>query len=153
MPQARARFRIAEEASMRPTSPARLVLAAVAGAGLLLSAAAPVAAAAAGHVRVFGNCQKPAYEPHLIVPACGDFNLGVKHAKYEWWTRHTAHGSGRFVYNDCQPDCASGKAHHLHAAFTLFRVRHTKKYGDLFTRISIDTRQGHQVYSLPTSPV
>ncbi|MBV9292000.1 MAG: hypothetical protein JO222_06080, partial [Frankiales bacterium] len=99
---------------MRSTSPARLVLAAVGGIGLLLPAAAPVAAATArttaatGHVRVFGDCQKPKVEPHLIVPACGDFNLGVKHAKYEWWTRHTAHGSGQFVYNDCQPDCASG---------------------------------------------
>lgn len=111
-----------------------------------------LAAAASGQqVRVIAACAAPKYKPTKYIFACADGNNGMKNAAYDWWTAKTAHGTATFYYNDCTPNCAAGHFHFVRAEFTLFRVVQTTKSGPLFSRASVDTRQGHQVYYLPTS--
>lgn len=129
------------------------VTAAISVASLLPAAGAQAAPTATQQVKVISSCTAAKSEPAKYVLACADANRGMTHASYDWWTTKTAHGTATFYYNDCDPYCAAGHFHHMPAEFTLFRVRNTSKYGPLFTRIEVDTRQTHDVYQLPTSPV
>ena len=143
-----------------------LRLLAVAGMLVLVGAASGIAAAlprassgpqspatAAQQVRAIAACTKPVYQPTHFVITCADAGIRLNSATYSWWTTHTAHGKGVYYFNDCTPSCAGGTFHSQWAAFTLYRVVTTSKFGKLFTRIEIDTRQGHHVFSLPTSPI
>jgi hypothetical protein len=108
-------------------------------------------AAAKDPVRVIAACSTTAYRPQSYVITCADAGIQLNKAQYQWWTRKTAHGSGVYTFNDCMPSCVAGTFHSQAAAFTLYRVVRTAKHGRLFTRIEIDTRQGHHVFSLPRS--
>jgi hypothetical protein len=134
----------------------------------LLAAPTPTLAAAARHdevrvpaahgaskrpVRAIAACAKAAYKPTSYVMTCADAGIELNKAHYQWWTRHTAHGNGVYSFNDCTPSCAAGTFHSQAASFTLYRVVKTSKYGRLFSRIEIDTRQGHHEFSLPTSTI
>jgi hypothetical protein len=140
----------------------RLIVAAVATAGFtagsaaaattaLPAAPASTVASSVATVRVIAACSKAVFEPTHYVIACADAGIQLKQATYVWWTRKTAHGNGVYVFNDCKPSCAAGTLHSQHAVFTLYRVVMTSKFGPLFSRIEIDTRRGHHVFSLPTS--
>lgn len=137
--------------------PPRPAILAVASAAVTLmtatgAAAAPAApAAAAQHVRVIASCTKAAYQPSSYIFFCADGGAGLQHATYDWWTGRTAHGTGTYYFNDCKPSCAGGTVHKQAAEFTAYRVRDTKKYGQLFTRVEVDTRHGHHVFQMPTS--
>jgi len=136
--------------SIRTTVTAATVAAA---AATLLTGTGAVAAPAATstQVKVISSCTAATYQPTKYIFYCADANAGMKHASYDWWTAKTAHGTATFYYNDCTPNCAAGHFHFVKAEFTLFRVVKTAKYGPLFSRASVDTRQGHQIYDLPTS--
>ena len=124
---------------------------AVGTAALVAATGAIPASAATQQVKAISSCTAAKYQPTKYILACGDANAGMKNASYDWWTTKTAHGTATFYYNDCTPSCAAGHFHFVKAEFTLFHVVQTKKYGPLFDRVSVDTRQGHQIYYLPTS--
>jgi hypothetical protein len=109
-------------------------------------------AAAAAPVRVIAACTHPVSKPRHYVITCADAGIQLRKAQYQWWSHNTAHGRGVYYFNDCTPSCAGGHFHAQRAAFTLYRVVKTADYGQLFSRITIDTRQAHHVYSLQTSP-
>lgn len=113
-------------------------------------AVAPAAAAAGPrHVEVISDCQHAHYRPASIVLSCADANSFLKHVRYTAYGEHRARGGARFVYNDCQPNCAAGHFHHFHVRVTLKRVR--DRHGmALFTRL-VTHHHGHgQTYYLPT---
>ena len=117
----------------------------------LAPATGAVAAPTTQHVRVISSCTKATYQPSSFIFFCADGGAGLQHATYDWWTTKTAHGSGTYYFNDCKPSCAGGTVHKQTAVFTLYRVRETSKYGQLFTRVTVDTRHGHHVFQFPTS--
>jgi hypothetical protein len=136
--------------SVRTTIAAVTVAAA---ATVLATTTGAVAAPSASstQVKAISSCKSPQYKPTKYILACGDANAGMKNVAYDWWTTKTAHGTATLYYNDCNPNCAAGHFHFVKAEFTLFHVVQTKKLGPLFDRVSVDTRQGHQIYYLPTS--
>lgn len=134
----------------------------------MLSRTAPVAAAAATvmvatavgataapssteRVRVISSCTKATYQPKSYIFFCADGGAGLKHATYDWWTTKTAHGTATYYFNDCKPSCAGGTIHKRAAEFTAYRVRDSKDYGPLFTRVEVDTRRGHHVFHMETA--
>ena len=135
--------------SIRTTITAATV--AAAAATLLTGTGAVAAPSAATQVKVISSCTAAKYKPTSYIFYCADANSGMKHATYDWWTAKTAHGTATLYDNDCEPNCAAGHFHFVKAEFTLFRIVKTAKYGPLFSRADVNTRQGHQIYDLPTS--
>lgn len=120
----------------------------------LALATVPVAHAAAGtrQVDVISDCQHAHYKPSSIILSCADANSFVKRIHYTSYGAQTAKAGARFVYNDCEPNCAAGHFHHFHVQITLKRVR--DHYGKaLFTRLVTTNHKGQrQTYYLPTKP-
>lgn len=138
--------------SIRTALAAGAIAAGTTAAALLpVTGAAAAPAATTQQVKVISSCAAARYKPTSYIFTCADANTGMLNATYDWWTTKTAHGTATYYYNDCKPYCAAGKVHKLQAEFTLFRVVKTAKYGPLFSRIEVDTRQGHQVVQLVTS--
>ena len=132
--------------------PRTVTLAIAAATVALATGTAATAAPSAGTtVKVISSCTKATFEPKSYVFFCADGGAGLQHASYTWWTDKTAHGTGTYYFNDCTPSCAGGTVHKQAAEFTLYRVRHTSKYGALFTRATVDTKQGHHRFEFPTS--
>lgn len=127
---------------------------AVASAAVTLATAVGAAAtpATTQHVRVISSCTKATYQPKSYIFFCADGGAGLKNATYHWWTTKTAHGTGTYYFNDCTPSCVAGTVHKQAAEFTAYRVRNTSNDGALFTRVEVDTRQGHHVFQMPTRP-
>ncbi len=139
-----------------------LVLAGVAAAAVPLVGAVPSAAmshpADVHHsgtkTRVIAACVKAQYKPTKYIYYCGDGSAGMTHATYKSWKTTSATGSGTYVYDDCNPNCASGKTHREKGTkFKLYHVVNTKKYGPLFTKDRLTYPNGHhQTYTLPRKP-
>ncbi|HEY5389130.1 MAG TPA: hypothetical protein VIJ83_01140 [Solirubrobacteraceae bacterium] len=86
---------------------ARLLLSTV-----VLACAIAVPALASGTARrVVGNCTKSQVRPHSIIIACGDGNILLTHLTWSSFGGASAHGSGDYSANDCNPNCAAGKFH------------------------------------------
>ncbi len=48
-------------------------------------------------------------KPASITLACGDGYIGIEKIKWKSWGKSSASGVGTYFYNNCNPDCASGK--------------------------------------------
>jgi hypothetical protein len=106
-------------------------------------AAAGGSAAGSGHVKVVGNCRKPAYEPHRIILTCGDANAYLVHIRYATWTHKAATGTARLVVNDCTPNCAAGSFTHRSVTIRLKDV--TGDHGQkVFSKVVTTTKKGHR---------
>lgn len=131
-------------------------LIAVAVVAALPVVAVPASAAPAAttrQTRVISDCQHPHYEPKRIILTCGDANMLLTHLSYVKWRAKRVEGAGRFVYNDCEPNCAAGHFHHFHVTVTLSRVR-VRHHHRLFTRlVTTNYRGAQQTYALPTKGV
>jgi hypothetical protein len=105
----------------------------------------------ATQVHVIANCTKAAYEPPKYIFACGDANVGMTHVKYLTWGSGSATGTGTYVYNTCNPNCASGTTKREPGTkLRLHNVVRTQKYGPLFTKATVTYPNGkHQTYTLP----
>ena len=128
----------------------------VVGAAAVMLATATGATAAPSssqQVKVISSCTNATTQPKSYVFFCADGGAGLQHATYDWWTSKTAHGTGTYYFNDCKPSCVAGTVHKHAAEFSLYRVRDTKKYGALFTRIDVVTKYGHHVFQMPTSTI
>jgi hypothetical protein len=122
-----------------------------AAAGLLSLFATGVASAAptqtAHHTKIINDCFHARYEPHKVLLLCGDGTQGLTHIHYTSWTGKRATGHARFVYDDCQPNCAQGHTHHYRVTFVFKRVR---KDGDarVFTRVVTHHNGKKQTYDV-----
>jgi hypothetical protein len=101
------------------------------------------------HTRVISSCAHARYKPSHYILACGDANIGLKHAKYSAWHLKTARGTGTYWFNDCTPNCASGTVHHQPATFKLYRPVASAHHGALFTRILVKADGKKHHYQLP----
>jgi len=79
---------------------------------LALAGAIAVPALASGDARrVVGDCTKSQVRPATIVVACADANLQLTHLRWASFGAATAHASGSYYINDCNPYCAAGHFH------------------------------------------
>jgi hypothetical protein len=82
-----------------------------------LTATAPATTGPAGaadtHIKVYGNCTTPSFEPGQIVMACADYGALMEGLRWTSWTAANATAVGTLVYNDCTPDCAAGHHHRV----------------------------------------
>lgn len=138
----------------RPTASRRLH-GALAVLALLLVAAHPSIAAtknttAKAATRVIADCSEMAIRPKTIGLACADGYLQLIDARWSTWTTTRATGTGTYEYNDCEPYCAAGKIHRVKATFALSGVVVTKKYGRLFSKVTVRWSGKSQEFDLPT---
>ena len=76
-------------------------------------------------------------KPESIILACADGNLAVQHISWAVWEGEKASGSGTFIYNDCEPDCADGKTHLVPVQFSLLGVAKDLSGKSVFTQMEV----------------
>lgn len=76
------------------------------------------------------------YKPVRHVLSCADANSGLRKLTWSTWGRQTATAAGRYYWNDCQPDCASGTTHTSKATVKLKRPR-TQHGERVFTKVVV----------------
>lgn len=121
------------------------------GASAATAGAHAPAVAASHRTQVIGKCTKPLYKPAKLVFTCGDGSIGMVHIRYTTWTKAAATGTGTYVYNTCQPTCASGTIKRKPGTkLLLHKVVQTQKYGPLFVRATVTYPNGkRQTYHMP----
>jgi hypothetical protein len=67
-----------------------------------------VAASASAPSRIT-NCNSTASRPKLLTLTCGDGNTVLKGMTWSSFGGSTAQGTGTFVTNTCNPNCAQGR--------------------------------------------
>jgi hypothetical protein len=139
--------------AMRTSISRTLIIAVVLGALAVLGVSVPANALPPQHTRVISACKHVKYKPGHYILACGDANAGLRHAKYAAWHLKRARGSGTYWFNDCTPNCASGKIRHQAATFRLYRPVATAKHGALFTRMLVTAHGKTHKYYLPKRTV
>jgi hypothetical protein len=129
----------------------------VAGLSVPASAGATTPAQRAASTQVIYNCQRPHYEPSVIVIACADANTVLRHMRYARWSRHSAAGAGVMYTNSCTPNCAAGT---LIKTATRFKLERPKRVDGQrrFSRLiayypHAPARQRRQVFELVTRPL
>jgi hypothetical protein len=81
------------------------------------------------------DCGKPTYKPTKIVVTCGDANNVVTKIKWESYGTKAASGTGTALVNDCDPNCASGKAKKFPVVVTLTTPKNCGGGITQFTRL------------------
>jgi hypothetical protein len=87
-------------------------------------ATAPARSTVGSTPRVLADCLTPSRRPHGITMTCADGNALLRRAHWKWWGQESAGGTGTFVANDCQPNCASGHFHRYPVTDRLHGVVH-----------------------------
>jgi hypothetical protein len=77
-----------------------------------LSPSAP-SPAVATNIKVYGDCQRPSFEPKEIILACADHGAWFESLHWTSWTSTRATGTGTLVYNDNIPSHALGHYHEI----------------------------------------
>ncbi len=62
--------------------------------------------------------------PSSMVLTCADANTLVKNLRWSGWGQPTATATGVGSWNDCTPDCASGKWKSAPVTISAYRIRH-----------------------------
>jgi hypothetical protein len=62
-------------------------------------------------ISVYGDCTSPSVEPAEVVLTCADDGEVLMGLHWASWTAASASAVGTLVYNDCNPDCATGQHH------------------------------------------
>jgi len=105
---------------------------------LLLAGAIAIPALASGSARrVVGNCTNSQVRPHSIVIACADDNLSLTHLTWTSFGGTTAHGSGDYYANDCNPSCVAGKFHSYPVKVALSKAKLCKDRHDDYQLASL----------------
>ena len=55
------------------------------------------------------DCETVDRKPESLTTFCADFGIAVWKIKWSMWSANGAEGSGIFMANDCDPNCAEGK--------------------------------------------
>ena len=96
-------------------------------------------------------------EPKNLILTCADANSRLVAIHWSSWGAATARAVGTFQENDCIPDCAGGHFHQWRTHVTVWRVVHTRAYGRLFSRLTVDYVAGghrrHVVFGLLLRPL
>ncbi|MBW4076970.1 MAG: hypothetical protein HIU84_00345 [Acidobacteria bacterium] len=62
--------------------------------------------------------------PSSMVLTCADANTLVKNLRWSGWGEPTATATGLGSWNDCTPNCASGKWKSAPVTISAYRIRH-----------------------------
>jgi hypothetical protein len=84
-----------------------LIASALLAAALVIAAFA-MSASAAAPLKIT-NCNRSQSKPKTVVLTCGDANTALKNVSWSSFGASTAKGTGTFVTNTCEPNCAAGK--------------------------------------------
>jgi hypothetical protein len=87
-----------------------------------LAACALPAFASGGTNRLAGNCEHSQIRPSNIVLACADDNAEVGSVKWISFGGAVATGTGIYGFNDCTPNCVSGRFHYYPAKLTVAKA-------------------------------
>jgi hypothetical protein len=82
-----------------------------------------------------GDCGKPTYKPTKIIVTCGDANNVLTKIKWESYGTTAASGSATALVNDCNPNCAAGKARKFPAVVTLTKPKNCGGGVTQFTKL------------------
>ena len=55
------------------------------------------------------SCEMITARPTEVTTFCADFGIAITNIKWKFWKPTGSFGSGTYLVNDCNPDCASGK--------------------------------------------
>jgi hypothetical protein len=91
-----------------------------------LAACALPAFASGGANRLAGDCIHSQVRPSDIVLACADDNAEVGSVKWTSFGGAVATGTGIYGFNDCTPNCVSGKFHYYPAKLAVAKAQPCK---------------------------
>lgn len=74
-------------------------------------------------VSIFDCSHTSLVAPSSLVLTCADANTQVKDLQWNSWGNATATATGTATWNDCTPDCASGKWKSEFATISAYRIR------------------------------
>ena len=75
------------------------------------------------------DCEIPVTKPKSITLTCADGGMVVSDITWDSWSAQGAQGSGIYLENNCEPDCASGTYSKTQVAITLTNLAEfDKKY-------------------------
>jgi hypothetical protein len=103
-----------------------LAVAGLCAGALMVSTGAVGALRGAEQTKAPKDCQKPRVKPTRIVLACGDFSAYVNDLHWHHWGSGFARGHGKLRFNDCTPNCVSGKFHTYPVKAALLEARMTR---------------------------
>lgn len=126
----------------------------LAGLSVPVAAGATTPAQRAAPTQVIYNCQRPHYEPSVVIIACGDANTVLRHMRYTRWSRHSAAGTGEMYTNSCTPNCAAGQLIKTATRFKLERPKRVdgqRRFSRLIAYyIHVSGKYRRQVFELVT---
>lgn len=76
-------------------------------------------------------------KPAGIILTCADGGISIEKIVWRDWSVNTASGSGLYVYNDCDPDCADGTYHKVQVELSLGMKLIDAKNKSVFTMIGL----------------
>jgi hypothetical protein len=88
-----------------------------------LAACAIPAFASGGANRLAGDCIHSLVKPSEIILACADGNAAVDSVKWTSFGGAVATGTGVYGFNDCTPNCVSGKVHSYPAKLAVAKAQ------------------------------
>jgi hypothetical protein len=56
------------------------------------------------------SCETITARPAEVTTSCADFGTSISNIEWKTWTTTGAVGTGIYLINNCEPNCASGKA-------------------------------------------
>jgi hypothetical protein len=75
------------------------------------------------------DCEIPVTKPNSITLTCADGGMMVTDITWDSWSSQGAQGSGIYLENNCEPDCASGKFSKTQVDISLTKlIEFDKKY-------------------------
>jgi hypothetical protein len=105
-------------------------------AAALLSTAFAISASASTPLKIT-NCNKAASRPKLLTLTCGDGNTVLKGLSWTSFGGATARGSGTFVMNTCEPNCAQGKDVSYKVSVTASSPRRCKSGLRVYNKVAL----------------
>ena len=92
------------------------------------------------------DCEIPVHKPDYITLTCADGGIAVGEIKWQSWGVKEAIGTGVYVENNCQPDCASGKLIKTPVVLSLTNlIEYKSKF--YLKDLAITTQKGHNSIS------
>jgi len=75
------------------------------------------------------DCEIPVTKPKSITLTCADGGMVVSDITWDKWSAQVAQGSGIYLENNCEPDCASGTYSKTQVDISLTKlIEFDKKY-------------------------
>jgi hypothetical protein len=121
--------------------------AAVAAVGGLLVASAltaPAAQGAASAAKVLTCLRDVKTAPANYVARCATVAAAWRTVTWGHWGSSSASGAGKLIVNDCSPHCRNGHFHTYPAHVRLTQVKHTHRFGDLFSTATFTYTAHHK---------